>query len=210
MSVTDGAAIGLALGRSVEPSSWSALRYFNFYRIVIAGLFAVLATTGKMPPSLTALDARLLAGTAILYLLAEGARSAMHRIRSDEVWFHHRGGGLRIHVLGDGPARAEVLERAGWAIPAPPATMFAWAPIPESFRTLGSLEFSKLLLEKAQVAVSPGIGFGEYGEGYVRIALVENEQRIRQAARNIKRFLADQPASMHNVIPLASTPTRTH
>ena len=67
--------------------------------------------------------------------------------------------------------------------------MFAWAPIPEPFRALGSVEFSKLLVEKAEVAVSPGVGFGEHGEGYVRIALVENEQRIRQAARNIRRFL---------------------
>ena len=70
---------------------------------------------------------------------------------------------------------------------APPATMFAWAPIPELFAHLGSLEFSKLLLEKAGVAVSPGVGFGEYGEGYVRLALVENGHRIRQAARNIRR-----------------------
>ena len=67
--------------------------------------------------------------------------------------------------------------------------MFAWSPIPEPFKTLGSVEFSKLLVEKAEVAVSPGIGFGEYGEGFVRIALVENEQRIRQAARNVRRFL---------------------
>jgi len=80
--------------------------------------------------------------------------------------------------------------RAGWEIPPPSATMFAWAPIPDSFRHLGSLEFSKLLLEKAHVAVSPGIGFGEYGEGYVRIALVENRHRILQAARNVKRFIA--------------------
>ena len=69
------------------------------------------------------------------------------------------------------------------------ASMFAWAPVPEPFRALGSLEFSKLLVEKAEVAVSPGVAFGEHGEGYVRIALVENEQRIRQAARNIRRFL---------------------
>ncbi|MGY9019350.1 MAG: LL-diaminopimelate aminotransferase [Alphaproteobacteria bacterium] len=81
--------------------------------------------------------------------------------------------------------------RSGWEIPSPSATMFAWAPIPEPFRELGSLEFSKLLLEKAQVAVSPGIGFGEYGEGYVRVALVENQQRILQAARNIKRFMSE-------------------
>jgi alanine-synthesizing transaminase len=87
--------------------------------------------------------------------------------------------------------------------------MFAWAPIPEMFSHLGSLEFSKMLLEQASVAVSPGVGFGEYGEGYVRIALVENEQRIRQAARNIRKFLAESAKSLHNVIPLASKATRT-
>jgi alanine-synthesizing transaminase len=70
----------------------------------------------------------------------------------------------------------------------PPATMFAWAPIPEPYRDLGSLEFSKLLLREARVAVSPGLGFGEYGEGFVRFALVENRHRIRQAVRNIKTF----------------------
>ena len=79
---------------------------------------------------------------------------------------------------------------AGWEIPSPQATMFAWAPIPDIFKHLGSIEFSKLLLNEADVAVSPGVAFGEYGEGYVRISLVENEQRIRQAARNIKVFLA--------------------
>ena len=84
----------------------------------------------------------------------------------------------------------ESFHRSGWKISAPNATMFAWAPVPEPFRELGSLEFSKLLLKEAQVAVSPGIGFGEYGEGFVRVALVENEQRIMQAARNIKRFLS--------------------
>ena len=85
----------------------------------------------------------------------------------------------------------ESFTRAGWPIPAPPASMFAWAPLPEKMSNLGSLEFSKQLLEKAGVAVAPGVGYGEAGEGFVRIALVENEQRIRQAARNIKRFLAD-------------------
>jgi alanine-synthesizing transaminase len=80
--------------------------------------------------------------------------------------------------------------RAGWEIPPPPASMFAWAPIPEPFRHLGSMEFSKRLLAEAHVAVAPGVGFGEEGEGYVRIALVENEQRLRQAARNLKKFLA--------------------
>ncbi len=94
--------------------------------------------------------------------------------------------------------------RAGWTIPAPAASMFAWAPIPEPFRSLGSLEFSTLLVEKAEVAVSPGMGFGEHGEGYVRIALVENEQRIRQAARNIRRFFETAEKTMHNVIPLAA------
>jgi alanine-synthesizing transaminase len=84
----------------------------------------------------------------------------------------------------------ESFARAGWDVPPPPATMFAWSRIPEPFRPLGSLEFSKLLLEKADVAVSPGVGFGEHGDEYVRIALVENEHRIRQAARNIKRFFA--------------------
>ena len=68
--------------------------------------------------------------------------------------------------------------------------MFVWAPIPAGMKAMGSLEFSKLLLQEAQVAVSPGIGFGKHGEGYVRLALVENRQRIRQAARNIKLFLA--------------------
>jgi alanine-synthesizing transaminase len=82
--------------------------------------------------------------------------------------------------------------------------MFAWAPIPEPFRTLGSVEFSTFLVEKAEVAVSPGIGFGEYGEGHVRIALVENEQRIRQAARNIRRFLESAPEKLHNVVPIAT------
>src|SRR6201999_477151 len=79
---------------------------------------------------------------------------------------------------------------AGWEIPAPSASMFAWAPVPEKYRELGSMEFAKDLLIHAQVAVSPGVGFGEYGEGYVRVALVENEHRIRQAARNVKKFLA--------------------
>ena len=78
---------------------------------------------------------------------------------------------------------------AGWNIPAPDASMFAWAPVPEKYRELGSMEFAKNLLIHAKVAVSPGIGFGEYGEGYVRVALVENEHRIRQAARNVKKFL---------------------
>jgi alanine-synthesizing transaminase len=81
------------------------------------------------------------------------------------------------------------LAQAGWTVPSPPASMFAWAPIPERFKDLGSLEFSKLLLQHANVAVSPGLGFGEYGDGHVRLALVENVQRIRQAVRSIRAFL---------------------
>ncbi|WP_334176936.1 LL-diaminopimelate aminotransferase [Pseudoxanthobacter sp.] len=94
--------------------------------------------------------------------------------------------------------------RAGWDVPSPRASMFAWAPIPPAFRHLGSLEFSKLLLEKADVAVSPGLGFGEHGDSYVRIALVENEQRIRQAARNLRRFLETAEETLHNVIPISA------
>ena len=84
----------------------------------------------------------------------------------------------------------ESFGRAGWDIPSPEASMFAWAPLPKQFKHLGSVEFCKMLMEKANVAVSPGNGFGENGEGYVRMALVENEQRIRQAARNIKALLS--------------------
>jgi alanine-synthesizing transaminase len=102
----------------------------------------------------------------------------------------------------------ESFARAGWVVPPPAASMFAWAPIPEAYREVGSVEFSKLLVEKADVAVSPGLGFGEYGEGFVRIALVENEHRIRQAARNIKKFLAQSRDSMHNVIPIPQKATR--
>jgi alanine-synthesizing transaminase len=81
------------------------------------------------------------------------------------------------------------LRRAGWPVEPPRGSMFLWAPVPERYRELGSLEFSKLLLEKALVAVSPGIGFGPLGEGFVRFALVENEHRIRQATRAIGQFL---------------------
>ncbi len=83
----------------------------------------------------------------------------------------------------------ESFGRAGWDIPAPAASMFAWAPLPPALAHLGSLEFSKQLLTCAQVAVAPGVGYGENGEGYVRIAMVENEQRLRQAARNVKKYL---------------------
>jgi alanine-synthesizing transaminase len=81
------------------------------------------------------------------------------------------------------------LNGAGWEVPSPAASMFAWVPVPPQFEAMGSLEFSKLLLKEAKVAVSAGVGFGEYGEGYLRVALVENKHRLRQAVRNIKSFL---------------------
>lgn len=90
----------------------------------------------------------------------------------------------RRDVLVDG------LTRAGWDVPTPDASMFIWAPLPEKYKDIGSLGFSKLLLDHAEVAVAPGIGFGEYGDGHVRIAMVENKQRLRQACRNIKQFMA--------------------
>ena len=89
----------------------------------------------------------------------------------------------RRDVLANG------LKRAGWPVEKPQGTMFLWAPVPEKYRSIGSLEFSKLLMEKALVAVSPGIGFGPLGEGHVRFALIENDQRIRQATRAIGQFL---------------------
>ncbi|MET0276864.1 MAG: LL-diaminopimelate aminotransferase [Pseudorhodoplanes sp.] len=101
-------------------------------------------------------------------------------------------------------ALVESFGRAGWHIPSPQASMFAWAKLPEPFQGMGSIEFSKLLVEKADVAVAPGIGFGEHGDDHVRIALVENEQRIRQAARNIRRFLDTGLEKLHNVVPLAT------
>ncbi|HRW14062.1 LL-diaminopimelate aminotransferase [Amaricoccus sp.] len=88
----------------------------------------------------------------------------------------------------------DAMGRAGWSIPSPPATMFAWAPVPEPFQSIGSMGYSKILLREAEVAVAPGIGFGEYGEGYVRLGLVENEHRIRQAARGVKRVMANAEA----------------
>ena len=81
------------------------------------------------------------------------------------------------------------LRSAGWDCPLPPATMFVWAPIPPAFRDMGAIGFTKALLAEADVAVSPGVGFGEHGEGYVRLGLVENSHRIRQAVRNIRGFL---------------------
>ncbi len=97
----------------------------------------------------------------------------------------------------------ESFGRSGWNLPSPKATMFVWSPIPDQYAHLGSLEFAKLLIQETGVAVAPGVGFGEYGDQYVRLALVENEQRIRQAARNIKKFLAAAP-SMDNVVPIAA------
>ncbi|EAJ2213346.1 LL-diaminopimelate aminotransferase [Campylobacter jejuni] len=91
----------------------------------------------------------------------------------------------RMHIL------LEAFENAGWKLQKPRASMFVWAKLPESKRHLKSLEFSKQLLQRASVAVSPGVGFGEADDEYVRIALIENENRIRQAARNIKKYLKE-------------------
>lgn len=99
-------------------------------------------------------------------------------------------------------AMVESFKAAGWDIPVPQATMFAWVPIPEKFKAMGSLEFSKMLVEKAEVAVAPGIGFGEHGDEFVRLAIVENEHRIRQAARNIGKFFKTADATLHNVVSL--------
>ncbi len=90
----------------------------------------------------------------------------------------------RRDVLCDG------LNRIGWRVEPPTASMFTWAPIPEAYREMGSMEFSKMLMEQAQVAVAPGVGFGTLGEGWVRLAMVENEHRLRQAIRNIRRCLS--------------------
>ena len=87
----------------------------------------------------------------------------------------------------------EAFGQAGWDVPPPPASMFCWAPLPDKFKEMGSMTFAKLALTEAKVAVSPGVGFGEYGEGYVRLGLVENRHRIRQAARNLKMFLSKDP-----------------
>jgi alanine-synthesizing transaminase len=102
----------------------------------------------------------------------------------------------------------ESMQRAGWEIPPPAASMFAWAPLPEAFREAGSMLFSKLLMEEAAVAVAPGVGFGEYGEGYVRIGLVENEHRIRQAARNVKKFLQQSGQILSRVRDDAPVPAQ--
>jgi alanine-synthesizing transaminase len=84
----------------------------------------------------------------------------------------------------------EGLNKAGWPVALPKATMFVWAQIPEQYRKMGSLEFSKVLLNEARVAVSPGIGFGDYGDGHVRFSLIENEERTRQALRGIRQMFA--------------------
>jgi alanine-synthesizing transaminase len=109
------------------------------------------------------------------------ALSGPHRVVDEAVEIYRR----RRDCLVDG------LARAGWEFPKPKGTMFVWAPVPEPFRAMGSLEFSKLVLTKGRVAVSPGIGFGAHGEGFVRFALVENEHRIRQAVRGIKAVIQD-------------------
>ena len=109
---------------------------------------------------------------------------------------------MRATYRGRRDALVESFGNAGWVINPPDASMFAWVKIPEPFTAMGSLEFSKLLVEKADVAVAPGIGFGEHGDAYVRVAIVENEQRIRQAARNIRRFFDQADRTLHNVMPM--------
>jgi alanine-synthesizing transaminase len=96
---------------------------------------------------------------------------------------------IRAMYKGRRDVLIEGLAAAGWDVPSPAATMFAWAPLPPAFAHLGSLEFSKLLLREAQVAVAPGVGFGEHGDGFVRLAVVENKHRTRQALRSIKSFM---------------------
>jgi alanine-synthesizing transaminase len=98
------------------------------------------------------------------------------------------------------------LASAGWDMPSPEGSMFAWAPVPPKYASLGSVEFSKLLLERAKVAVAPGLGFGEYGEGYVRIALVENTHRLRQAIRSIRTFMQAGSNVAEPVLSEASAP----
>jgi alanine-synthesizing transaminase len=112
------------------------------------------------------------------------ALNGPHRVVEEAVEIYRK----RRDCLVDGFARI------GWEFPKPKGTMFVWAPLPEAFAPLGSLEFSKLLLTKAKVAVSPGVGFGEHGEGFVRFALVENEHRIRQAIRGVKTLMQHAPA----------------
>lgn len=121
-----------------------------------------------------------------IQIAATVALNGPHRVVDEAVEIYRR----RRDCLVDGFARI------GWEFPKPKGTMFVWAPVPERYAEIGSLEFSKLLLTKAKVAVSPGVGFGEHGEGFVRFALVENEHRIRQAIRGVKPLLLESPAQV--------------
>ncbi len=107
-----------------------------------------------------------------------GRRNASARSKINKMYKRRR------DVLVDG------LNRAGWPVEKPKATMFVWAPIPEPWRAMGSLDFAKFLLAEAKVAVSPGIGFGQDGDGFVRFALIENEHRTRQALRGLRQLLS--------------------
>jgi alanine-synthesizing transaminase len=178
-----------AMDVAVEFTSMSKTYSMPGWRIGFAvGNERVIAALGRVKSYLDygAFTPVQVAATAAL----NGPDDCIHEMRS----IYHRRRDALVDSFG----------RAGWRVPPPAASMFAWAPIPEPFRPLGSVEFSTLLVEKAGVAVSPGAGFGEHGEGHVRIALVENEQRIRQAARNIRRFLETGPEMLHNVVPLAT------
>jgi len=109
---------------------------------------------------------------------------------------------MRARYRGRRDVLIQGLNAAGWPVSAPGATMFAWAPIPAPFRHLGALAFAKRLLEEAKVAVSPGVGFGEYGDGHVRLSLVENQHRTRQAIRNVKAFFRHaDPAAAPDTAP---------
>ena len=121
-----------------------------------------------------------------IQVAATVALNGPHRVVDEAVEIYRK----RRDCLVDGFARI------GWEFPKPKGTMFVWAPVPERYAEIGSLEFSKLLLTKAKVAVSPGVGFGEHGEGFVRFALVENEHRIRQAIRGVKPLLLESPAQV--------------
>jgi alanine-synthesizing transaminase len=118
-----------------------------------------------------------------IQVAATVALNGPHRVVEEAVEIYRK----RRDCLVDGFARI------GWEFPKPQGTMFVWAPVPERFAEIGSLEFSKLLLTRAKVAVSPGVGFGEHGEGFVRFALVENEHRIRQAIRGVKALIHEAP-----------------
>ena len=169
------AALAAAPAEAVM-AEWAGLGYYSRARNLVACARAV-AERGAFPDTEEAL--RWLPGLGAYTAAAVAAINGPQDIVAKNRELYR----ARRDVL------VESFGRAGWDIPSPKASMFAWAPLPPALRHLGSLEFSKQLLTHAQVAVAPGVGYGENGEGFVRIAMVENEQRLRQAARNVKRYL---------------------